>query len=122
MIERLFYMNTRKAGKDYEEAAEDYLKSKGYRTLEKNYHCRYGEIDLIVRSEEGAVVFVEVKGRSKGNWGDPAEAVTPLKQKKILRTARDYIYKSRLSTETEYRFDVITFSQGRMEHIENAFY
>ena len=51
-------MNTRKAGKDYEDAAEDYLKSKGYRTLEKNYHCRYGEIDLIVRSEEGAVVFV----------------------------------------------------------------
>ena len=74
-------MNTRKAGKDYEDAAEDYLKSKGYRTLEKNYHCRYGEIDLIVRSEEGAVVFVEVKGRSKGNWGDPAEDVTPLKQK-----------------------------------------
>ena len=48
--------------------------------------------------------------------------MTPLKQKKILRTAQDYIYKSRLNKETEYRFDVITFSQGRMEHIENAFY
>ena len=115
-------MNTRKVGKIYEDAAEDYLNSKGYQTLEKNYHCRYGEIDLIVRSEEGVVVFVEVKGRSKTNWGEPAEAVTPLKQKKILRTAQDYIYKSRLNTETEYRFDVITFDRGRMEHIENAFY
>lgn len=115
-------MNTRKAGKIYEDAAEAYLVSKGYQILERNYHCRYGEIDLITRSEEGVVVFVEVKGRSKANWGDPAEAVTPLKQKKILRTAQDYIYKSRLNTETEYRFDVITYNRGCMEHIEDAFY
>ena len=70
--------------------AAAYLKKKGYRILEANFRCRFGEIDLIAR--DGAyLVFIEVKYRSSLKDGDSLEAVNRRKQRKIIRVAEYYL-------------------------------
>ena len=70
--------------------AAAYLKKKGYRILEANFRCRFGEIDLIAR--DGAyLVFIEVKYRSSLKDGDSLEAVNRGKQRKIIRVAEYYL-------------------------------
>ena len=103
-------------------AAELYEKS-GYTVVARNYHSRYGEIDLIAESED-TLCFVEVKTRNLTSFGTPAEAVDFRKQKKLTLTAIKFL------TETESfkqpRFDVIEIWQQdgkivRYNLIENAF-
>lgn len=108
-------------GKQYEIRAAEYLQTKGYILLASNYRCRWGEIDVIAESPEKVIVFVEVKARTSGTFGSAGAAVTLAKQKKIVRTARQYIFEQRLSWHRDYRFDVILFENQRLEHIENAF-
>lgn len=114
-------MNKRLLGKEYETQAAEYLCRNGYKILEKNYACRYGEIDLIGESPEKTIAFIEVKARSSDAFGSAGMAVTKEKQQKIRRTARRYICEHRLAWERDYRFDVILFENHRLEHIENAF-
>lgn len=114
-------MNKRLLGKEYETRAAEYLCRNGYKILEKNYACRYGEIDLIGESPEKTVVFVEVKARRSNAFGRAGMAVTKAKQQKIRRTARQYIYEHKLSWQKDYRFDVILFEDHGLEHIKNAF-
>ena len=64
---------------------------------------------MIVKSPEGVIVFVEVKARRNDAFGSGGAAVTPAKQRKILRTAKQYIFDQRLSWEGDFRFDVILF-------------
>ena len=77
-------MNTRRTGIEYEALAEQYLTRQGIRIFEKNYRNRAGEIDLIGRDNE-YLIFFEVKYRKTQRAGNPAEAVTYQKQKKICR-------------------------------------
>ena len=62
-------------GKAGEEAAVQYLRQHGYRILERNYRCRFGEIDLIARDGR-MLAFVEVKTRRSQKYGPAAAAVT----------------------------------------------
>ena len=91
-------------GQQGEEIACRYLKEKGYDVLERNFRCRAGEID-IVASEGGDLVFVEVKARSSRIFGDPAEAVTPRKQRQISKAALCYLEKHKYVGSA--RFDVV---------------
>lgn len=77
---------------------------------------------MIVKSPEGVIVFVEVKARRNDAFGSGGAAVTPTKQRKILRTAKQYIFDQRLSWEGDFRFDVILFEKDKMEHIVHAFF
>lgn len=77
---------------------------------------------MIVKSPEGVIVFMEVKARRNDAFGSGGAAVTPAKQRKILRTAKQYIFDQRLSWEGDFRFDVILFEKDRMEHIVHAFF
>ena len=77
---------------------------------------------MIVKSPEGVIVFVEVKARRHDAFGSGGAAVTPAKQRKILRTAKQYIFDQRLSWEGDFRFDVILFEKDKMEHIVHAFF
>lgn len=113
--------NQRAFGKNYEIQAAEYLCGKGYKILASNYQCRFGEIDLIAESPEKVIVFVEVKARSSNAFGSAGMAVTKAKQKKILRTAKQYIFDRHLSWRQDYRFDVILFENHTLEHLENAF-
>lgn len=72
-------MNTRKTGAEYEQIAAEYLQEKGYHILERNFRCRYGEIDLIAEQGE-TLVYVEIKYRGSMRCGNPLEAVDSKKR------------------------------------------
>lgn len=73
-----------------EEMAAGYLEADGYEILCRNYRCPYGEIDIIAR-KDGYTVFVEVKTRTGQEYGQPAESVGRVKQRKIRQTAAFYL-------------------------------
>ena len=111
-------------GRAGEEAAAVFLQKRGYRILERNFSCRYGEIDLIVQKER-IVVFVEVKERTIPGRMDPVETVTKAKQKRIWMTAQTYMQTKIPDISIQPRFDVIAvYKQGErriLRHLENAF-
>lgn len=112
--------NKRQTGTVYEELAADYLKEQGCHILQKNYRCKQGEIDLVVR--DGVyLVFVEVKYRKGIHAGHPAEAVDWRKQQRISKAAGYYCYAHRIPDTQPCRFDVICILRDRIEHIKNAF-
>lgn len=109
-----------------EDEACRYLQSKGFSVLERNYHSRFGEIDIIA-DDCGCLVFVEVKTRKSKSYGYACEYVTESKMKKIILTAEAYL------GNVEYppvRFDVVEIYYFEADnclhlksinHIENAF-
>ena len=110
-------------GKEGERIAENYLKKKGYRVVERNYRCPVGELDLIVLDRR-VIVFVEVKTRSDDRFGVPLESVHRRKQQKMMKAALFFLSQHRLD-HREARFDVIGISlrdrEPVVEHIQNAF-
>lgn len=98
-------MNRAQTGRLGESEAASFLEKKGYRVLERNYRCRYGEIDIVAR-DGAALVFVEVKTRASDRFGTPGESVDSRKQKKIILTAQYYIESNRL-IDSDLRFDVV---------------
>ncbi len=113
-------MNRRRIGKEYEDRAADFLLGNGAVILERNYSCKFGEIDLIAQEAE-ALVFVEVKFRNHPDSGLPEEAVTPAKQRKICRTADYYCLTHGIMENTACRFDVIAIDGGELRHYRDAF-
>ena len=113
-------MNTTLAGREGEAKAAEYLRKKRYRIIGANYHCRFGELDLIAQKRE-LVVFVEVKLRKNDHFGAAAEAVTLRKQEKLRKAAMSWMAAA--GCEAPARFDVIEIytETGRINHIENAF-
>lgn len=107
-------------GKKGEILAEKYLIKNNYKILEVNYSTKIGEIDIIAKKDD-VIVFVEVKLRNSTKFGFPREAVTPTKQRHIIRVATSYLQKKSL-LESKVRFDVIEILNGQITHIENAFY
>ena len=92
-------------GAQGEQIAVDYLKRLGYRIQQRNYRCKQGEIDII--AWDGPVlVFVEVKTKSRTDFGVPQAMVTGQKQAKIVQVAMVYI-QERQVRDTELRFDVV---------------
>ena len=114
-------MNSYSIGFNGEELALEYLKNKGYRFLDKNFHSAFGEIDLIVENDK-YLIFIEAKTRKNTNFGHPAEAVHIHKQNRLIQTCLFYL--SMHHTMKFKRFDVITIitDTGQIDHIENAFW
>ena len=113
--------NKRKKGSFYEDLAADYLLKKGYTIREKNFRCRYGEIDIIAE-KSGTIVFVEVKYRRGEGSGLPEEAVNASKQKTISFVALFYLKSHVRVMDVPVRFDVIGINGGNtINHVENAF-
>lgn len=112
--------NRRKIGTAYEERAAEHLRDLGYRILERNFRCRLGEIDLIAE-EAGVLVFLEVKYRKSSQFGNPAEAVTPAKQKTICRVADFYRMSRGISENHSCRFDVAAILGEKVQVYKDAF-
>lgn len=92
-----------------EETAWHFLQAQGCRLLARNWHCRYGEIDLIV--EHGsAVVFVEVRWRSSQRFGGAAASITPAKLAKIRRSAEYYLQQH--PGQRDCRIDAVLLTPG----------
>lgn len=111
-----------------EEFTVKYLKKHGYKILERNFHSRFGEIDIIA-AKKGIVAFVEVKTRSEDAIFYPREAVDYYKQQKCVKTAQLFLMQQ--SLECQPRFDVseilvekredVKLSVKQHTYIENAF-
>ena len=115
----------RKSGDAAERIAEHFLTQQGLKLLSRNYHCRYGEIDLIMQHAD-ALVFVEVKLRKtasgKVDFGGGLASITPSKQAKLIATAQHYL--SRLKQLPRCRFDAVVLNGLNLTDIEwlpNAF-
>lgn len=92
-------------GREGEDLACAELEKLGYIVIERRYRTRFGEID-IVADDAGTVVFVEVKTKTDCSFGDPAEAVTSQKQRRLASMAEDYAAGHRLD-RIPCRFDVV---------------
>lgn len=112
-----------------ENEAVEFLEEKGLKILKRNYHSKYGEIDIIAKDDK-YIIFCEVKTRNDSAFSKPAEAVDEEKQKKILKTAVDYLQINK-ELNLQPRFDVIEIiyevaKKGEktklINHIENAFW
>ncbi len=114
-------LNNKIKGGSGEQLAAAYLKRKGYEIIATNFKTNIGEID-IVAAYDGCLVFVEVKARMSDKYGEPSEAVTVYKQRKISQVASQFITKYRYF-DCDVRFDIIEVRMDIKEinHIENAF-
>ncbi|MDR2348530.1 MAG: YraN family protein [Bifidobacteriaceae bacterium] len=101
----------RELGRYGEAVAAAYLELQGWRVLDRNWRCRWGEVDLVAQPEPGTVVFVEVKTRSGEVCGAPEEAVTPRKLLRLRRLAGVWL-KERGQGARSIRIDVIAVTTG----------
>ena len=92
-------------GQQYEQLALDYLIQQGLVLVQRNYQCKAGEIDLIMR-DGSSLVFIEVKYRASKAFGGALAAVSPSKQQKLLRSCRWYLQQHQLSN-APCRIDVL---------------
>ena len=104
-----------------EDLAAKYLKRHGHKIIDKNYHEKCGEIDII-SFDKDVLVFTEVKQRKSADFGRPEEFVTATKQERIRKTAQLYIMRNKYRGNA--RFDVIEVlgeKKPEIRHIKNAF-
>jgi len=108
-------------GQAGEEKACKYLKKDGYKIIEKNFGCKYGEIDIIAKDKD-VLCFIEVKSRTSTYYGLPEEFVDKRKQQKLIKTSLVYTI-SKINKETDKRFDVVSvdLNSGKCRNIKNAF-
>lgn len=116
--------NPRAIGSHIETLAEHYLSQHGFTILHKNFRCKLGEIDLIGRDPK-TLIFVEVRYRKNNHYGSPAETITPIKQRKLIRTAQFFLKKYPALEKLPCRFDVISVTlinnKPSIEWIPHAF-
>ena len=98
-------VNKKELGNKGENIAENFLKTKGYEILERNFRTRKAEIDIIAMQNK-EIVFVEVKLRKVLECGKPAEAINENKKKHLYNGAEYYLYKNNMM-DRFCRFDVI---------------
>ena len=114
---------TKNLGNAGENFAANYLESRGYKIITKNFRVRSAEIDIIAEKDD-VIIFVEVKTRSSTKHGLPIEAVNFRKQQKIIDAASVFLQDEKYFDKA-CRFDVIEiYSDGvkfSARHIENAF-
>jgi putative endonuclease len=96
-------------GAIWEQAAQAELERAGLRLVARNWHCRYGELDLVMRDGD-ALVFVEVRYRNEAASADGLASITPAKRRRLVRTAEMFLAAHPAFTHAPCRFDSIAFS------------
>jgi len=115
----------RATGDSGEEKAVEYLVSKGYSILERNFNTKFGEIDIVARNPGGDIVFIEVKSVKKGSNILPEENITFHKLRKLAKTVEMFMLARRISPDQRWQMDSISVvfddaSGGAdIRHIEN---
>lgn len=114
----------RQRGQKAESRAEDFLRRKGLRPIGRNYRCRLGELDLIMRDGD-TVVIVEVRSRASGKFVDPRASVDAAKQRRLIRATRHLLATRPELATRPIRFDVVAISgddlSGTLAWIPSAF-
>jgi putative endonuclease len=129
-------IDTKKLGQQAEDLVCHYLQKQKLKLVARNYSCRYGEIDLIMR-DKTSLVFIEVRYRQNSYFGSGLETINLTKQNKVIKTAEYYLLTHHLSEKVACRFDVVgvksnaldlqravsisKLSRAQVEWIKNAF-
>lgn len=115
---------SKQLGIETEELAYRYLIQQGLKLITRNYRCKLGEIDLIMRDKE-TIVFVEVRYRKQKTFGSSIESIDYFKQKKLIKTASYYLQTQQLYNTQACRFDVMAIAKQadtfKLEWLKNAF-
>lgn len=114
-------MKTQRLGNDAETFARSWLEQQGLIFVEANFHCRYGEIDLVM-TDKNETVFVEVRYRSHTDYGSAAESVDQFKQQKLIRAANAYLQQFDLM-DNPARIDVVginALDDASVDWVRNA--
>ena len=104
-------------GREAEDKAAHYLERHGLRVIERNFRVRGGEIDLICRDGK-ALVFVEVRQRSRSDFGGAGASITASKQRRIILAAQHYLAGK---PDCDCRFDCVLLDGERLEWLRDAF-
>lgn len=118
------FRTTKDIGKRGEDIAADYLKRNDFTIILRNYRKNCGELDIIAEND-GDLVFIEVKTRTTETHGSAEEAVTPAKQRQIVKLATIYMSEKGLFDQN-IRFDVVCIilhdkKAVKLNHIKHAF-
>jgi putative endonuclease len=116
-------MNTKQTGKDGENRATQYLISKGFAIIERNWRTKGGEIDIIAYKND-TIVFVEVKTLPNGTIDMIQRELNYQKRQRIIKTSKRFLLNHRQYSNSYVRFDVIVIDMPGLEpvyHVENAF-
>lgn len=115
--------NKKTSGDRAENLALNYLKQRKFKLEQRNFNCRYGEIDLIMW-DQNYLVFVEVRYRSSTDYGGPLESIDNVKQAKLRRAAEFYLIQTK-RTDCACRFDILclkgSLNKPDYQWIANAF-
>ena len=93
-------------GADAEQVAELWLQQRGLSVIARNYRCKSGEIDRVML-EQQTLVFVEVRLRTRGDFGGAAASITPAKQQRLIKTAQLFLMQYPQFSRHACRFDVM---------------
>ena len=116
-------VNTKTVGNEGENRAAEYLVSKGFEIIERNWRTNRGEIDIIAFKND-ILVFVEVKTLPNGTLDMIQRELNNQKRQRILKTSKRFLLNHRQYSNSYVRFDVIVIDMPGLEpvyHIENAF-
>ncbi len=113
---------TQKHGRRAEQAAEQWLQSKGVQVLARNLSCRGGELDLVAKHNH-TLVFIEVRSRRSASHGGAAASVSRQKRRRLVHAANYFLpdltrvwFDGRIPP---CRFDLITIEQGRLQWLQH---
>ena len=114
-------------GRYAEQWACHFLRQQGLKLVARNFRCRTGEIDLVMRDGD-QLVFVEVRFRKNNTYGSPAESIDLRKQARVIRCAEYFLQRSATLARLPARFDVVTLTSAKEQDglfethwIRNAF-
>lgn len=98
----------RATGDAFEDAALRHLQRAGLTLIERNFNTRHGELDLVMRDRD-TLVFIEVRYRSRGDFGDAAASVTATKRRRLVSAAGLFLQAHPRLAHQPCRFDVLAF-------------
>jgi putative endonuclease len=107
-------------GAAFEAHALVFLQRQRLRLVARNVSCRGGEIDLVMRERDGALVFVEVRARAQRHYGGAVASIGWQKRQRLVRAARHYL-ATRVGVGPACRFDVVAFEAGRLVGLRDDF-
>lgn len=121
------FQNTKEIGDLTENLAAEYLQNKKYKIIERNFRCRFGEIDIIAQKNK-ILVFIEVKSRTSfDSRYSPLDNITAVKKLKLIKLGQYYLKNKRMPADTSWQIDVIAVelknnAQFKITHFEQAIY
>ena len=105
-------MKRKELGRLGEELAASYLRENGYEIIERNFNCRFGEIDIIAQ-KSGTIYFVEVRTIHPGMFSSPKETITRSKLKNFVKSIEVYLKLRRISLPYKTMFIGVTIQEGK---------